>query len=163
MSTTGHDVPLRWIDDAPPARRSTSVLIALALVCPAIFAGFFAVGRATVATHTSPPTTAPNLPITYAGAPIPARLADAPSLDAAGAPHAAIRRSHRAARLAKATPPASAPVVQPTVASSPTTVSAPPPTATQAPTTRAPTPATPTPAHHPQPQKSGGVSFDSSG
>jgi hypothetical protein len=158
MSTTGHDVPLRWIDDAPPARRSTHVLIALALVCPAIFAGFFAVGRATVPTHTSPPTTAPNLPITYAGAPIPARLGDAPSLDATGAPHTAIHRSHRAAGPAKTTQPVSAQVVQPTVASSPTTVSAPPPTATQA-----PTPATPTPAHHPQPQKSGGVSFDSSG
>lgn len=158
MSATSRDVPLQWVDapDRPTQPRARTP-IALALLCTAIFACSFAIGRATVSTSAPHPTAAPNLPITYAGAPIPARLGDAPPLGAIRAPRTATR-SHRHARPSTTTRPVAAAVARPLASSSPTTVSAPPPAVT-----KAPTPAASTPARRSQPHKSGGVSFDSSG
>ena len=156
MSTVRH-VGLRWINtEGPPARRNVRALIALAALCPAVFAGFFAIGRATVSTHTSQPTIAPSLSSTNTGASVPTQLGDAPTLRTIAAP----RRPHHAASPPAATPAIANPVVQTETPSAPTTVSTPPPAVTPAPTAPA---ATTAPAHHSQPHSGGGVSFDSSG
>jgi hypothetical protein len=158
MNAVRH-IPLRWINaDGPPAQGRARGLIALALVCTAIFAGFYAVGHATISTSTAQPAAAPDLPITYTGAAIPASLGDAPPIEAIALSRNARHSRSRPAGNARASAPSTTTITRPEAPSSPAPISTPAPAA--APT---PTPAAGTPSHHSQSHSGGGVSFDSSG
>lgn len=127
--------------------------IALALLCPAIFLGFFLVGRSTISARTPQPTATQSLPITYAGKAIPARLAGAPAIvtvrtSNVGGPRPNSTVSNAATHTEAARTPTPASTTQPAVAKPQTPTSA---------------PSTPTPARHAPPKKAGRVSFDSSG
>ncbi len=155
MSAVRH-IPLRWINaDGPPVRERARGPIVIALVCVAIFACFYTVGHVTVSTTTTQPATAatPGLPITYTGAAVPARLANAAAIGAL-----ATSRGHRGSRSAANANANATPTVVATQPAAPTAIAAPAPVATPT-----PTPAAHTPAHRSQPHSGGGVSFDSSG
>jgi hypothetical protein len=165
MNAVRH-IQLRWINAdrlgmPPRARKPVSV----ALLCVAVFAGCFALGRATLSAGAAQPTTSPGLPITYTGAAVPTRLGGAPAIEAIAS--SSLRSASRLAAAAGAnTTSASTPAaqVQPQGSSTLTATPSPAATVTPPPAARvAPAPATGAPTHHSQPHAGGSVSFDSSG
>lgn len=151
------DVQMRWINAVgPPTERDFRGLAAVAAVSVAVFAGFFVIGHATVATSTPRSTPAPTLPISYTGAVVPTHLAAAPPIATIAVARTGTRgRSRRKGNASVPAPAAATPVTRSVAPSAPTPAPTPSPVSQPAPTT--------TPAHHPKPHKGGGVSFDSSG
>jgi hypothetical protein len=129
-------------------RMSPAILAGVLLACVAVFAGFFAVGRA-LSPRPVPREAAPaNLTRVSAGAVIPLALAESPSIDLRVPPRHAVA------------PPSQVVTPAPAVTSTPAPIVVTPPVESVPPPVITPTPA-PT-VHHESPPVTG-KSFDSSG
>jgi hypothetical protein len=151
MNDTMRDIYARW----PwlyrqPIGVTRGGIAVFACACVAIFAGFFAVGHATVPAKTPQLQASAGLALTYSGAAIPASLSAVPSIstiDFATVP----------VKVARRTTPATT-----TVASHTTAAVTPSRTVTPSPPVSAPSTTVPA-SSHTQHRSSGGVSFNSSG
>ncbi len=151
------DIQMRWINAVgPPTERDFRGLVAIGVVSVVVFAGCFAIGHATVSTSTPQPANAPTLPISYTGAVVPTHLADAPPIARIAVARAGARGSRHKRNTNVSAPAIATPVTRPKALTTP----APTPAPTPSPVSQ---PAPTTPAHHSEPHKGGGVSFDSSG